>query len=98
MRAVSSVLAQLSPIRAEIKVPSAKEAEHPLQPAADQQINKRKENRRQCGHDENHDRGQRDLTARGPDNFRDLGADLLNELKRVCHLFALICWFDTYTA
>lgn len=90
MRAVSSDLAQLSPIRPEIKVPSAKEAKHTLQPAADQQINKRKENRRQRGHDENHDRGQHHFTPSGPYDLGDLGADLLNKLKRVCHWCALM--------
>ena len=37
------------------------------------------------GQCEDHDAGQHDLAAGGPDNLGHFRADLLDELKRVCH-------------
>ncbi len=59
------------------------EPQEALHTGTDQQIYKREENGRQGCHDQNHDRGQQNLTPRGPDNFARFRANLLNKLKRI---------------
>ena len=51
-----------------------------IKPKPDDHINQRKEKRHNSGHDQHHDRGQRHLAARRPDNFADFGTHLLEKL------------------
>lgn len=62
----------------------AEHAKQGLQRRADAPIDEEKENGRQDCHHENHDRGQHHLSSGRPNDFGHLGADLLNELDRIC--------------
>lgn len=64
--------------------PLAKEAQKPLHTIADHQINQGKKDRCQDRHDQDHDGGQQNFAAGGPDNLAGFRANLLDELKRIC--------------
>ena len=61
----------------------AKHAQNRLQPAANAQIDKRKENCSQRGHNEHHHSGQKYFAPGWPDDFGNLGTDLLDKLDRI---------------